>query len=283
MQVWSPSRGIPFIILSDNFIIMNSFKDFAIRLAESSGEFLLQSFKKDETLISARGLSKEITTEYDIENDRFIIKKISETFPEHSILTEESGFIDRNSKYTWIVDSLDGSSNFALGNPFFSISIALMKDKKLTIGVIYAPYLRELYTAEASMGAFLNGKRINVSLVDSLDSSYLLTCEGGEKSNAKIARINALLHPGVKDLRKLGSAAIEGAWVASGRAEAYITTGIYPWDIAAAVLIVREAGGKVSNFEGREWKPEKSNIIASNGKIHEKLIELLIPQGFGRI
>ncbi len=255
--------------------VTGDMRDFAIELAEKSGQYLLENFRKELSLIPMRGVSKEITTRYDRENDRFIIEEISGAYPEHNILTEESGFIDKRSEYTWIVDSLDGSGNFALGNPFFAVSIALMKGSELILGVIAAPYLKELYTAEKGKGAFLNGRKIHVSEVEELSQSYMVSCEGGERSNERIAGINALLHPKIKDLRKLGSAALEGAWVASGRAEAYITTSIYPWDIASAVLLVKEAGGEVTDFNGRSWELKKSDIILSNGKIHDEIVEIM--------
>lgn len=247
-------------------------KDFAIQIIEKAGEYLLKNFKKDTALISMRGVSKEITTKYDKESDKLLIKEISKKYPEHNILTEESGFTDKKSDYTWIVDSLDGSSNFAIGNPFFSISIALMKNNEIVLGVINAPYLKELYVAEKGKGAYLNGKKVHVSDVDEFNKSYFLSCEGGEKTNKRIATINAAIHPSLKDLRKLGSGALEGASVACGRVEAYIVTNIYQWDVAAAVLLVKEAGGRVTDFKGKDWEPRQGDIIFSNGKVHWKIL-----------
>jgi myo-inositol-1(or 4)-monophosphatase len=250
-------------------------KDFAVRLTEKAGEHLLENFGKDPGLISRRGIAKEITTRYDKEVDKLLIKEISGEYPDHNILTEESGFIGKGSEYTWIVDSLDGSSNFAVGNPFFSVSVALMKNKELVFGVINAPFLKELFVAEKGRGAFLNGKRIHVSDTTEFGKSYFLSCEGGEKTNRRIAEINSMLHSRLKDLRKLGSGALEGAWVACGRAEAYVTTNIFHWDVASAVLLVKEAGGKVTDLEGRDWEARQSDVIFSNGKIHDRIVELI--------
>jgi myo-inositol-1(or 4)-monophosphatase len=250
-------------------------KDFMVEITRKAAKYLLDNFKKDPKLMLMRGVSKEIVTKHDRENDKFIIKEISENYPDHNILTEESGFIDNNSNFTWIVDSLDGSGNFAVGNPFFSISIALMRENELILSVINAPYLDEVFVSEKEKGAFLNDKQIHVSDYGDFDKSYILSCEGGEKTNKRIAKINSILHPKVNDLRKLGSAALEGAWVACGRAEGYITTSIYSWDVASAVLLVQEAGGKVTDFEGQIYKPRQSDTIFSNGRIHEQIIKLI--------
>ncbi len=250
-------------------------KNFAIATAKKASLYLIKNFKKDAKLLSKRGVAKEITIKYDKGSDKIIVNEIIKKYQNHNLLTEESGFIDKKSDFTWIIDSLDGSSNFAVGNPFFAVSIALMKGNELVLGVINAPILKEIFVAEKGKGAFLNGKRIHVSGTNELSNSYFVCCEGGDKTNARIAKINYIFHPLIKDLRKLGSAALEGAWVACGRAEVYITPNISPWDIAAAVLLVEEAGGKVTDFKGNEWQPKKSDIILSNGKIHDKVLSMI--------
>lgn len=249
-------------------------KEFAVELAKKTGKLLLKNFRKDYSILSLRGLAKEITTKYDKMTDRLIVKAISKKFPDYNILAEESGLRDRNSEFTWMVDSLDGSSNFAVGNPFFSISIALLHLNKPIFGVAYAPFLKELFTAEEGKGALLNGEEINVSKVEKLKESYLVSCEGGAKSNVRISRINASLHPKVKDMRKLGSAAIECAWVSCGRCEGYISTKMSPWDIAAGVILVKEAGGKITDFKGDAWKPVVCDVVFSNGRIHENILKV---------
>ncbi len=254
---------------------MKDTKNIAILAAKTAGEFLLKNFRKHKELISERGVSKEISTKFDKKGDEIIRDIITRNFPEHSLLTEESGLSEKSSEHLWIVDSLDGSGNFALGNPFFGISIAYLYRGETKLGVIYLPYLDELYTAEKGKGAFMNGKKISVSGVDSIEKSYILTCEGGEKDNRRISEINYRLHARVKDLRKLGSACAEACYVASGRAEAYITTSIYPWDVAAGVLIVQEASGKATDFEGNPWKIEQMDLIISNGRVHNEIIGIL--------
>ncbi|MEK6939769.1 MAG: inositol monophosphatase family protein [Nanoarchaeota archaeon] len=247
-------------------------KKFAITLSKKAGNFLLRNFRKDESLIKKRGTAKEVHLLQDLKSDKLIISEIKKKFPKHNILTEESGFIDKKSDYTWIIDPLDGSTNFARGNPFFAVSIALMKDKELLLGVVYAPYLKELYVAEKGKGAYLNGKKIYVSQTDTLAKSYFVSCEGGDATNREIAKINAKFLPAVKDMRKLGSAALESASVAAGRSEAYIVRQISSWDVAAGVLLVEEAGGTVTDFAGKPWAAKKSNLVFSNGKMHGKIL-----------
>ena len=250
-------------------------KDFVIRIIEKAGQYLLENFRRDLTLISERRISKDLVTKYDQRNNDFLVNQISKKYPTHNILAEESGLIDKESEYTWIIDPLDGTANFITGNPFFSVSIALARKNEVILGVIKAPFLNELFVAEKNKGAFLNGRKIKVSNIDQIEEAYFLSCGGGDKNNERIAKINSVIHPKTKDLRKLGSGALEGAWVACGRADAYFAPQIYPWDIAAAALLVREAGGKVTDFEDKEWKPKPSNVVLSNGKIHSKLLELI--------
>jgi myo-inositol-1(or 4)-monophosphatase len=250
-------------------------RELAETVAKKAGRFLLKHFKKDAFLTAKRGVAKEIVTEYDKRSDKLIVKEIRRHYPEDTITSEEGGTIEGLTAYRWLVDSLDGSGNFASGNPFFAVSVGLMKGRKLKCGVIFAPFLRELFIAVRNKGAFLNGKRIKVSSVRELRDAYLLSCEGGEKDNKRIARINSCLHPKVKDLRKLGSAALEAAWVATGRADAYFTTSIHAWDVAAGVLLVREAKGRVSDFHGRTWQARQNDVLFSNGKLHNTIIAQL--------
>lgn len=250
-------------------------KRFAVYVAKKAGKFLLQNFRKDKNLTKKRGTAKEVHLAQDVKSDKLIISEIKRKFPKHNILTEESGFIDKKSDYTWVVDPLDGSTNFARGNPFFAVSIALMKNKSVILGVINAPFLKELYVAERGTGAYLNESKIKISNKSKLSECYFVSCEGGDVANDNIAKINVKFHPLVKDLRKLGSAALESASVAAGGAEAYIVRQISPWDVAAGILLVEEAGGKVTDFAGNPWAAQKADLVFSNGKVHEKIVKRL--------
>ncbi len=244
-------------------------------MAKEAGNELMSLFRKDKKLITLRGSSKEIVTKYDKIIDKLIIKRIKEHFPKDNILTEESGSLKGNSEFLWIVDSLDGTGNFANQNPLFSVCIALLEKKKLLFGAIYAPTIKEFYFAEKGKGAFLNSKPIQVSKIKSLKSSYLFYCEGGENNRLRTKKIISALYPKVADIRKIGSAGIEIAWLAAGRGECFWTTRIDPWDIAAGVLLIREAGGKVTDFKGNPWQVKKSDFLFSNGKIDDQILKLV--------
>jgi len=250
-------------------------KKFTIDLTRRAGRFLLKNFRKDYSILSIRGVAKEVATKYDKMSDNLIVKALEKKTPTYNIMTEESGFRDKKSEYTWIVDSLDGSSNFAVGNPLFSISIALLQDNKPILGVAHAPFLKETFVAEEGKETLLNGRTVHVSDIDILEKSYILTCEGKAKDNVRISRINSILHPRVKDLKKLGSAALESGFVSCSRADAYLTTSIDPWDVAAGVIFVEGAGGKVTDFNGKEWRPVKTDVIMSNGKMHDKILGII--------
>jgi len=210
--------------------------------------------------------------------DRLIVEEIKRYYPHHSLLTEESGFLQGDPEWLWIVDSLDGTGDFANFNPFFSVCLALMHQSELILGAIYAPAIDEFYFAEKGQGAYLNGVKIRVSDVSDLSQSYIFYCEGGERDRIRTIKLINSIYPLVTDMRKLGSAGLETSWVATGKGEAYFTTRIEPWDVAPGVLLVQEAGGKVSDFQGNPWKPQTGDLLFSNKKLHEKILSLLSSQ-----
>ena len=244
-------------------------------LTREAGRTLMKHFRQDRDLLKERSTAKGAITKYDKSVDRLIVREIKRHYPHHSLLTEESGFLEGNPDWLWIVDSLDGTGNFANFNPFFAVCIALMHAGKLLLGTVYAPAIDEFYFAEKGQGAYLNGVKIQVSDVPDLGRSYILYCEGGEKDRGRTGDLLHRVYPHVTDIRKLGSAGLETAWVAAGKREAYFTTRIDPWDVAAGVLLVQEAGGKVSDYQGNPWKPQTSDLLFSNQKLHEKILHLL--------
>ena len=250
-------------------------RDFTVQVARQAGDILLEGFRRDQASIFLRNTAKEAASSYDKLVDGLITAEISKAYPRHSLLTEESGYHQAGDEWLWIVDSLDGTGNFSNHNPFFSVCIALMHRGELTLGVIYAPALDELYLTERDKGAYLNGVKLGVSTIGDLNRNYIIYCEGGSKDRDRTGRLLQSVYPHVTDIRKLGSAGLETAWVASGRGEAYFTTAIEPWDVAAGVLLVIEAGGKVSDFRGNPWKPERGDYLFSNGRVHEPLLGLL--------
>jgi len=249
--------------------------DFIQDLAKQAGNVLLSHFGQDKGLIKQRSTVKDAATKYDKMVDEMIIQTIRERYPDHGLLTEESGSLEGNPDWLWIVDSLDGTSDFASSNPLFSVCLAVMHQGELILGTIYAPAINELYLAEKGNGAYLNGTRIHVSETGDLRQSYVFYCEGGEKDRQITGNIFNKVYPEVIDMRKLGSAGLETAWVAAGKGEAYFTTKIEPWDVAPGVLLVREAGGKVTDFTGNEWQLRRDDLVFSNGKVHSSLLGLL--------
>jgi myo-inositol-1(or 4)-monophosphatase len=244
-------------------------------LTKKAGFFLLKHFREDPGLLMMRTSAKGAATKYDKMSDELIIRGIRDVFPQHSILTEESGLLQGDPEWLWIVDSLDGTGDFANWNPLFSVCLALMHEEELILGAVYAPAIDEFYLAEKGNGAYLNGKRIHVSGMADLQQSYLFYCEGGERNRQRTGAALAAVYPKAVDIRKLGSAGLETAWVAAGKGEAYFTMKIEPWDVAAGVLLVREAGGQVTDLRGGEWVVERGDLLFSNGKVHASMLELL--------
>lgn len=255
---------------------------FAIKTATIAGDRLYGEFRKKDA--SNRSTGKEIKTTYDNLSDGIIKKLIEKKFPTHSYLTEETGLVEKGlSDYLWIIDPLDGTSNFVNHNPFFSVSIALWYRGEPLVCVIYAPALKEMYTAIDGGGAYLHdfyrNKKIKaiVSNVNQLKRSYFVFCEGGENNGKRTAKIFSKIYPQSKEFRKIGSAAIELAWVGTGRADGYITTKISLWDIAAGILFVKEAGGKNIKFNNYKYKWDhfsvgnKFDLISTNGKVRPNL------------
>jgi len=249
--------------------------DFVSSVAKEAGEKLMESFRKDPELILQRSSAKDAATAYDKLVDQFIVAEIRKNYPSHSILAEESGYLPADPGWLWIIDSLDGTGNFANENPFFAVCIAVLRQDVPIAGVINAPGLDEFYVAEKNSGAYLNARKIQVSSVPELQKGYLIYCEGGDKNRSRTGALLANVYPQVTDVRKLGSAGLETAWVAGGRSEAYFTTQIDPWDVAAGVLLVTEAGGCVTDFQGNPWKPQRSDLVFSNGLVHKELLALL--------
>ncbi|MBL4851142.1 MAG: inositol monophosphatase [Gammaproteobacteria bacterium] len=260
---------------------MEFFTKTAVDVAVLAGKHLLSKYKRhhvevygEDTLsVSNRGLTKEITSSLDNEADQIIIDVISERHPEHNILTEETGQVDNGgSPYTWIIDPLDGSSNYVNHNPFFAVSVCLAYENVPITGVIFAPYIEELAVARKGHGCTLNGRPVYVSDTAELSGGYIVGCPGGDLNNDRFAMMSYVLNKSIKDFRKMGSAAIEAYTVASGRVDAFVTLNISPWDIAAGAVCVQEAGGMVTDFNGSPWDLSKSDVCMSNGKLHDSIL-----------
>lgn len=269
---------------------MQYFGDTAVTAATLAGQALVRNFRRHQASVygaeilsvGSRTLSKEVTSSNDHEADRIIIEVLSERCPSHNLLTEETGLIDNGSDYTWIIDPLDGSSNFLNHNPFFAVSICLAYKNEPITGVVFAPFLEELVVARKGQGCTLNGRRINVSTTNKLDKTYIVGCPGGEKNNIRFSKMEYALHQQIKDFRKIGSAAVECYMVATGRVDGFTTLNISPWDVAAGVLAVQEAGGLVSDFNGNPWKLDKTDLLVSNGLVHDDILAELKSSGIAK-
>ena len=219
----------------------------------------------------------DYATEADIEAEKAIVKILTKNFPSHNILAEEQTNIDKKSKYTWVIDPLDGTITFVSGIPYFSVSIGLLEEGKPILGVIYNVSFKQLYWAQIGKGAYLNGKPIKVSQKKSLAESIgVLDFGHNVRRQYKLdLYVNKLISK-IGYIYSFGSAVASLGLIAEGILDLHINYA-FPWDFAAGAVIVREAGGKVTDFEGNEpdWTKERLNIVASNGLLHDQILEAL--------
>ncbi len=218
-----------------------------------------------------------LVTEVDKACEKKIVSILSKAFPDHDFLTEESGAHNKKSDYKWIIDPLDGTTNYAHAFPSFCVSIGLEYCGEVMVGVVYNPIHDELFTGIRGQGAWLNGKKISVSSIRDLKRSLLGT---GFAYNVQVAKDNNLNHLGnflkrAQGIRRMGAAAIDICYVACGRLEGFWEMELWPWDIAAGCLILEEAGGKTSMFDGSALDLYGKQIIVSNGKIHEAMVQVV--------
>ncbi len=245
-------------------------------MAGEAGEVLRKYFRGNFR-IEFKTNKSDLVTEADKAAEAAIIKIIEENFPEHNILTEERGGINKQSEFTWVIDPLDGTTNFAHGLPIFSVSIGVIRGKETICGVVYDVTRDIFYYAEKGEGAFENNNRLTVSSNGELDRSVLVT---GFPYNIRqnprhaIERFNAFLFES-RAVRRLGSAALDFCYVASGIFDGFWEVSLKPWDICAGKLIVEEAGGKVTDLNGKETDIFSEPILATNGIVHEKMVRIL--------
>lgn len=253
---------------------MSELRQFAALIARRAGALLLEGFQKPHE-IRFKG-EIDLVTEMDLASEAAIIEAIEERYPDHAILAEESGKHDRASRYRWVIDPLDGTTNYAHGLPIFCVSIGLEKDGEPYLGVIYAPALNELYEAETGEGAYLNGKPIRVSEATALNQSLLVTgfpYDVQDKSS-NVEDFGRFIHK-ARAVRRLGSAAIDLAWVAAGRFDGFWEPRLGAWDMCAGTVVVREAGGRVTAYDGGPFSIHNKEILASNGKLHPAMVDVL--------
>lgn len=252
--------------------------ELAIKAAGTAGNIHMKYFQK-EFRKEAKSVPFDLVTVADLEAEKEIVSIIRGAYPDHNILAEENVYNKTASEYTWIIDPLDGTNNFASGLPIFCVSIALARNDEILLGAIYDATRGELFTAEKGSGAYLNERRISVTKIDRLEDALLVTgfyYDRGEDMIENLERIKRFLVGGILGVRRLGAAALDLAYVASGRASGFWEFILSPWDFAAGKVIVEEAGGKVT---GRHGEPigirTKPFVVASNSRIHDQILAVL--------
>ncbi len=251
--------------------------NFAIETAREAGQILLEKFGR-KINVSKKG-DINLVTEADLASEKMIIERVKSYYPKHAILAEESGdavLLDGVNTWKWIIDPLDGTTNFAHGYPCFCVTIALEHDGEIVIGVTFDPTRNELFAAERGRGATLNGKTIRVSDTEKLSESLIVTgfpYNFKEKENFARHLTDFLLHS--RGVRRDGSAAIDMAYVACGRFDGFWEEGLNPWDVAAGYLLIEEAGGQVTHYNGEKYDIYSPPICGSNGLIHREMLEVL--------
>jgi myo-inositol-1(or 4)-monophosphatase len=257
------------------------FLDTAVDAALTAGR--LQRYRLASVLSVTLKGDKDLVTEVDQESERLIVDHLLGSFPDHSIIAEEGEYPQGDAAYRWIIDPLDGTTNYAHGFPWFCVSIGLESAGELVAGVIYSPMHDELFTATRGGGAFLNGQRLQVSSRAPLKNTLLGTgfpydCASDPANNFDnfIAFQKA-----ARGIRRAGAAALDLASVAAGRLDGFWELKLKPWDVAAGVLLVREAGGTVTTFDGTDYDIFDHRIVASNGLIHEEMTAMLTENGPG--
>jgi myo-inositol-1(or 4)-monophosphatase len=252
--------------------------NFAIQTARDAGRVLAEKFGR-ALQVSNKG-EIDLVTEADLASERLIIERVRSYHPRHSILTEEAGDVaaagGAQSEFKWIVDPLDGTTNYAHGYPVFCVSIALEHLGRVVVGVVYDPFRDELFAAERGEGATLNGRRVRVSATADLGGALL--CTGfpyDVRERGDFARHFRNFIMSAQSVRRDGSAALDLAYVACARFDGFYEEGLRPWDVAAGVLLVEEAGGRVTHYDGKAFDHYRPPIAASNGLVHEAMLAVL--------
>ncbi|GAA4457861.1 inositol monophosphatase family protein [Rurimicrobium arvi] len=255
---------------------MEQLRQAIIDAANAAGKIISSYFQGVFTVESKDG-KNNLVTEVDNHSEKVIIDIIKERFPGHSIISEEVGEMIQDSEYQWIIDPIDGTVNFAHGIPICCVSIGLRHQGKMLMGVVYNPLMNEFFFAERGKGAFLNGEPIRVSAKQDFKTACLVTgfpYKWPETKEHPIKVFERMILQGLP-VRRLGSAAIDLCWVACGRFDGFWEYNLNSWDVAAGYLIVREAGGRISNFDGSETTVFDKETLATNGHIHEAMLRVI--------
>jgi myo-inositol-1(or 4)-monophosphatase len=248
----------------------------AMDAARAAGQ-MLRSEVRGARRIAYKGTPTNLVTEMDARAEALILERLGQAFPDDAILSEETGSHPGRSGRRWIIDPLDGTTNYAHGLPIFAVSIALEVERRVTVGVVYDPNMDELFSAERGAGAWVGDTRLAVSATPVLDEALLAT---GFPYNIRETRDTNLPEYGAFSLkaravRRLGSAVLYLSWLAAGRLDGYWELRVGAWDVAAGSLLVEEAGGRVTNLQGGPLDLDAPSIVATNGRIHEAMLGVL--------
>jgi myo-inositol-1(or 4)-monophosphatase len=251
-------------------------KEILQRAALDAGKLMKERFQTSYRIDNKEGINN-LVTEVDHASEKLIMDTIRDAFPDHFILSEETGEIVTDSTFKWIIDPIDGTINFANGIPICCVSIGVEKEGMMILGAVYNPFLDEYFFAERGCGAVLNDRPIRVSTKDDVWRSCLVTgfpYSYLDTPNSPLDVFGRFIRKGVP-VRRLGSAAIDLCWVAAGRFDGFYEHKLQAWDSAAGFLMVEEAGGKVTDFEGRPYSPYQPHIVASNGLVHQGILDVI--------
>ena len=261
------------------------FEHFAIETAKSAGEVLMSYFGK-LTHVDNKSTDIDLVTHADIDSERLIIQAIQKKFPHHNIIAEESDFDKIDSDYCWIIDPLDGTTNFVHTLPIFAVSIGLRYKNKTILGVVYNPVYNQCFHATLNGGAFLNNSLINKSSTNILSKSLLVTGFPYIHDDRWQASFKLFedFYSRNQGMRRLGAAALDFCFVAMGRFDGFYEFNLQPWDVCAGDLILREAGGQTSDWDGITQMPLSGNrILASNGYLHTQMSEVLMQKKYADV
>ncbi|OGG66494.1 hypothetical protein A3I99_04330 [Candidatus Kaiserbacteria bacterium RIFCSPLOWO2_02_FULL_45_11b] len=256
--------------------MLNYMKEFLSKTIQEAGAIVMDYYGKANVLMSKERVV-DIVTEADLASDKFIVEAIKRNYPEHGIVTEESGLYNTDAEFVWYVDPLDGTKNFESSVPLFGINIALIQSGDIVLAGIYLPATRELIIAEKGMGASLSldghERKITCSQKQDWTGAYGIGPIRYSKENSDLQQTLASLSNNTTWISAIASPAVSAVWVADGRRDWYTSPGSNSWDFAAPVLIAKEAGCIVSNFEGKNWSPGDRGVIVTNNYLYPELAQ----------
>lgn len=255
---------------------MDDLKGVLLNATKAAGEVIKEYFQ-GTFKIDNKDTINNLVTEVDTRAEKVIIDIIQSHYPGHSIISEEVGSILHKSEYEWIIDPIDGTVNFAHGIPICCVSIGIRYQEELILGTVYNPMLNELFFAEKGKGAYLNDEPISVSSKTNIKTACLVTgfpYKWPKTYEHPIKVFERFIMEGLP-VRRLGSAAIDLCWVACGRFDGFWEYNLNPWDVAAGYLIVQEAGGRITNFNGEPYDVNDKETLATNGKIHDDMLNII--------